>query len=110
MTVSLIIFLVLRTALDFLAELGYKASFCICLCNNTKIQKGRDLILLWRNQNATLAAQYRFSTGLPLHLSLKGVIPFIFGSPFIFRERKEVYTEGKGILRNCPLHEKVNQI
>lgn len=33
--VPIIIFLVLSIALDFLAELGYKGPFCICLCNCT---------------------------------------------------------------------------
>lgn len=104
MSGSLIIFLVLSIALDFLAELGYKGPFCICFCNSTKMQKGRDLILPWRNQNAPFAAQYRLSLDLPLHISLKDFF-YIWEST-----KKEVCTEGKGILRNCPLHERVKHV
>lgn len=68
---SLITFLVPSIALDFLAELSYKGLFCICLCNSTKMQKGNDLIIPWRNQNTTFIAQYKSSLELFLYLSLR---------------------------------------
>lgn len=49
MSGSLISFLVLSIALDFLAELCYKGPFCICLYNSTRMRKGRDFILSREN-------------------------------------------------------------
>lgn len=105
MSVSLIILLVLSIDLDFLAELGYKGPFCICLCNSTKMQKGRDFILPWRNQNAPFAAQYRLSLDLPLQLSLKDFFFCIWEST-----KKEAHTEGKELLRSYPLYERLMHV
>lgn len=49
MSGSLISFLVLSIALDFLAELCCKGPFCICLYNSTRMRKGRDFILSREN-------------------------------------------------------------
>lgn len=51
----------------------------------------------------TLAAHYMLSLDFSLHLSLKDFFLYIFGD----LPKKEVHTEGRGILRNCRLHEKV---
>lgn len=76
---SLIPFLLPSIALDFLAELGYKGLFKICICNSTKMQKGSDLIIPWRKQNTTIIAQYKLSLRI-IYAPLCKILFLVFGN------------------------------
>lgn len=55
------------------------------------MQKGRDLILPWRNQSDTFAAHYMLSLDFSLHLSLKDFFLYIFGD---LPKKKWILREG----------------